>query len=149
MSWLENALEEDEESFLCSADFHAGDFDLIYAPTQTLLGPNRSWVGSPAIRHLLSEGLIFRYKLLIKRTGGEFVQWGAEGNECHPPWEESNKWFSHDVQRDPAHGAEPQRQLCIFGLKHEDLVKSEWVENDTLTVKVQVEDPPNKRKCPM
>ena len=31
------------------------------------------------------------------------------------------------------------RSMGIFGLKHDALLQSEWVENDTLTVKVQLE----------
>jgi hypothetical protein len=85
------------------------------------------------------SGVIFRYKMFIKRAGGEFVQWGAEGKECHP---EENAWcmaFGPDVQDAREEGVEPERPLGIFGLTHDALVRSEWVEDDTLTVMVQIE----------
>jgi len=74
--------------------------------------------------------------MLIKQAGGEFVQWGEESNECHPQWDEADKVFGPDVQYAQSDEQELPRPLGIFGLDHSKLLKSEWIENDTLTVKV-------------
>lgn len=141
MSWLENALMENGEETLWSNDFFVGTakFDLVYAPTQGCIDFRDTQIGSLAIRHQDQMGIIFRYKLFIKKAGGDFVQWGPEANECHPDWEEMGKVFGPDVQKCPGEDSEPEQPIGIFGLTHEDLVKSEWVENDTLTVKAKVE----------
>lgn len=141
MSWLQNALKQNSQECLESETFEIGStqFDLVYSPSHTALDNKQSQVGSLALRHLEEEGVIFRYRMFIKRAGGDFVQWGAEANECHPAWKDSYKAFGPDVQKKPESGAPLERPLGIFGLRHEDLTKSEWVENDTMTVKVEVE----------
>jgi len=57
---------------------------LVYAPKQVTIDSGESQVGSLALRHQDEEGIILRYKMLIKRAGGDFVQWGTEKNECLP-----------------------------------------------------------------
>jgi speckle-type POZ protein len=95
--------------------------------------------GSLAIRHLNDTGITFKYKIFIKRAGGEFVQWGATGHECHPDWNEPFKAFGPDVQFVLNSSAQPVYPLGIFGLTHRALLQSEWIEDDTLTVKVHLE----------
>eukprot|EP00930_Biecheleria_cincta_P069283 TRINITY_DN57034_c0_g1_i1.p1 TRINITY_DN57034_c0_g1~~TRINITY_DN57034_c0_g1_i1.p1 ORF type:complete len:537 (+),score=90.85 TRINITY_DN57034_c0_g1_i1:113-1723(+) len=140
MSWLQNAMAENGEDFVFTPDFWVGSalFELVYAPEPVYLGDRNDvrQVGSLAIRHRQGTGVIFRYKLFIKKAGGDFVQWGETANECHPKWDTYPKPFGPDVQA----WHEPLRQpFGIFGLKHQDLLKSEWVEHDTLTVKLQAE----------
>jgi len=141
MSWLENAMAEHGEELVCSDDFHVGPsfFDLVYTPKRGPLEEVNNKVFSLAIRHVQAVGIIFRYKIFILKAGGDFVQWGEERNECHPTWFEHGKAFGPDLQESPGHGSQPAHPLGIFGCTHEGLVKSEWVEKDTLTVKVQIE----------
>jgi hypothetical protein len=141
MSWLENALADNFEDFVVSSDFRVGAslFDLVYSPiAASPIDASENQVGSLAIRHREDGGVIFRYKIFIKKAGGDFVQWGAEGNECHPEWLEKGKAFGPDVQN-LTRGEERKGKLGIFGLKHKELLQSEWVEDDALTVKVQLE----------
>jgi len=141
MSWLPNALAENLEETVESDDIRIGNsvFDLVYAPTRVCIDYKKKQIGSLAIRHREEGGIILRYKFYIKQVGGDFVQWGAEGDECHPYWPAKGKAFGPDVQNSPVGSAELTRPFGVFGLTHEALVKSEWVEDDTLTVKVQIE----------
>jgi hypothetical protein len=140
MSWLQNAMAENNTHFVFTPDFWVGPalFELVYAPGPVDFG----WMndvrttGSLAIRHRQSNGIIFRYTFFIKRADGEFVQWGETRDECHPGLDTSPKPFGPDVQtfRRPL-----LKPFGIFGLSHHDLLKSEWIEDDALTVKVQTE----------
>jgi len=138
MSWLKNALDDNAIQSLLSSDFYIGTtlFDMSYAPTRVPIDDEQKQIGSLVIRHRHETGVIFRYKMFIKRAGGDFVQWGAEGDECHPYWDVVSKAFGPDVCQVEQQPAPP---FGIFGLTHAALVQSEWVEDDTLTVKVQVE----------
>lgn len=142
MSWLQSAMAQNGDETVCTPDFMAGStpFDLVYAILPVPIDDEETQVGSLAIRHRAPAGIIFRYRIFIKSTSRGFVQWGQEGDECHPNWDAENKAFGPDVQPNPVEGGRDSLQsFGIFGLTHDDLVKSEWVEDDTLTVKVQVE----------
>jgi len=92
--------------------------------------------GTLAIMHIESPtgGLIFRYRIFVRRKGGDFVQWGNDGYVCSPNDDVDSAAFGPDV---PDGGsASPQG---IFGLSHDELLKSEWVENDTLSVRFELE----------
>jgi speckle-type POZ protein len=67
------------------------------------------------------------------------VQWGPIGNECHPGADVSGQAFGPDVH--PSHGSSglPVPPLGIFGLSHEQLLESEWVVDDILTVKFELQ----------
>merc|ERR1712232_444275 len=80
------------------------------------------------------RGVIFRYKVFIQRRGGDFVQWGETGNVCKPHAHVNNCPFGPDVPDDG--NAFPQG---IFGLSHKALLDSEYLENDTLTVRFELE----------
>ena len=145
MSWLENALNQNLEDCVYSPTFVVGKtrLDLIYTPmhgkVELVDVPGKEQIGSLAIRHLAEdEGIILRYKIFIKAADGQFVQWGDEGQESHPD-DFDCKAFGPDVQPAPASGVSPKRPVGIFGLSHRDLLQSEWVVDDTLVVKVQVE----------
>ena len=83
MSWLENALAQNEETVAFSEDFKVAGtrFDLAYNPSGGKLNSDTRYEqkGSLAIRHNRSEGITFKYKLFIRQAGGEFVQWGELG----------------------------------------------------------------------
>lgn len=130
VSWLVEALKQNGEDRLeCKEYFWVGEdrFDFVYNPSG---GDD----GTLSIIHCENRGATFRYKISIKRCQGDFAQWGATGNVCFPEKEEDDVAFGPDVPEDG--GAEPQG---IFGLSHEALLKSEWVEDDILTIKFQIE----------
>merc|ERR1712232_1270345 len=97
-----------------------------------LYDPSGGDDGTLAIQHNEEYGVTFRYKIYIKRCGGDFVQWGETGKVCDPgkdtSYEDSYAVYGPDVPSDG--GASPQG---IFGLSHDALLRSEWVEDDALT----------------
>lgn len=148
MSWLTHGLDQIGEDTALSDTFKAGQevFRIVYMPrpdqgvigTGVKHGAAEHQIGSLALCHLRNNGITLRYKFFIKRAGGDFVQWGDTTDECHPDWEEENKAFGPDVQVRLGDDAFDY-PIGVFGLKHEDLLNSEWVGQDTLTVKVSVE----------
>ena len=143
MSWLKMALAENGEDMVFSDQFDVGrsTYEILYAPIpKTPIDLEETQLGSLAIIHCDATGVIFRYRIYIKHTGGEFVMWGDEGNECFPDWNTEYKAFGPDVQPVPEDGGRLTKPIGIFGLSHEQLLKSKWIEDDTLTVKVQIEE---------
>lgn len=133
MSWLVGALQYGHETaIVCDCLRLAGCvFNFQYTPAG----------GEEGTLAIESEScpdghLIFRYKIFVQRRGGDFIQWGRNGSVCHPDFNDTDllPFFGPDVPHDG--GASPQG---IFGLSHEELLASEWVENDTLTVRFELE----------
>eukprot|EP00931_Biecheleriopsis_adriatica_P119491 TRINITY_DN94714_c0_g1_i1.p1 TRINITY_DN94714_c0_g1~~TRINITY_DN94714_c0_g1_i1.p1 ORF type:complete len:524 (+),score=113.96 TRINITY_DN94714_c0_g1_i1:25-1572(+) len=134
MSWLKQALVQHDKQWIDAPSgryFQVGDeeFDFLYRPDHEVYTLAIRWCGS------VKERLNFRYKVFIRRSDGSFLQWGSQGNVCLTGKEDSmaQNMFGPDVRRDglPAVG--------VFGLSHEELLQSEWVQEDTLTVKFQLE----------
>ena len=79
---------------------------------------------------------------------GAYVQWGQEGNECHPAENTCGRafgpdvYFTDDVLESMPHGG-------IFGMKHEQLLTSHWVVDGALTAKFELEVRPNVELDPM
>lgn len=138
LSWLENTLRQLDEECAVSEGFRVGGecFIFVYHPKAGVIG-ERGGVdqrASLAIQAPCSDqGITFRYGISIKRRGGSFEPWGDMGNECHPDTDTSDWVFGPDVQLAPG------TPSGIFGLTHTQLVASDWVENDTLTIKFQLE----------
>jgi hypothetical protein len=150
MSWLENGLEQTFREEMVSEEFKVGSetFDLVYMPQPDRgtigVGHTGGWQqrGSLAIRHLEKNGITFRYRIFIKKAehaGGDFVQWGATGHECHPYWEDRFKVFGPDVQTLQNREEPSFDGVGIFGMTHQSLIDSEFVDNDMLIVKVCLE----------
>eukprot|EP00930_Biecheleria_cincta_P027397 TRINITY_DN19255_c0_g1_i1.p1 TRINITY_DN19255_c0_g1~~TRINITY_DN19255_c0_g1_i1.p1 ORF type:complete len:502 (+),score=109.93 TRINITY_DN19255_c0_g1_i1:26-1507(+) len=105
--------------------------------------------GSLAVVHFDEEGLSFRFKVFIKHADGHYVQWGKSQEACYPE-RNTYKWaFGPDMTYSSM--AVPEG---IFGLSHEELLHSEWVTDDTLTVKFELEvfsayemRSPQKERC--
>lgn len=136
MSWLKGALDQSQDSYAASEglfQLHDDQFWFIYNPGR---GAIENECASLAIRHVADHdhGLFMRYKIYIKRNDGEFVHWGPEAYECHPDQDTSDMLFGPDVC-DERHG----HAEGIFGLSHEELLQSKWVDQDTLTVKFELE----------
>ncbi|CAE7705762.1 BPM1 [Symbiodinium sp. CCMP2456] len=81
-----------------------------------------------------STRLALRCRIYIKGPTGEFVQWDEirHVQEGLP-----GQSFAHGP--DVYWGHDPPASLGIFGLSHAELLRSEWVEDDTLTVKFELE----------
>ena len=136
MSWLQDALQMNRVNHIFSQDFCIGStlFDLVYAPCPVPIDNAEQQMGTLAIRHREKRGVVFRYKMLIQKAGGDFVQWGEDGHECYPCWTTEDKAFGPDV-----HTRDSEWQgFGVFGLTHAQLLESNWIEDDTLTVKVQM-----------
>ena len=141
MSWLKNALQQSGDYKAQSGGFRVGshEFILVYQPQSGIpMGcPNDQFAeaakGSLVLRHDTTQsGITLRYSFCVKR-GDEWVQWGETANECHPD-DNTQFWcFGPDVEEHDGEAADG-----VFGLSHEELLSSEWVENDTLTVKVKL-----------
>merc|ERR1719356_615100 len=94
-------------------------------------------MGSLALRHLEDRGVTLRYRFFIHDVTSGFVQWGQVGDECHPEWNDPLKAFGPDVQV-VRNNSQPEKNIGIFGLSHRELLQSRWVNNDTLTVKIEL-----------
>ena len=147
MSWLNSTLRQASASDLymghCAASkpVQVGNsvFRLAYSPKQRMLHTRHpqgeAWKSSLAVVHHTSSSLLFRHSFFIKRNDGEFIQWGQTCEECNLHVDTHFWRFGPDtVEHEP-------RTLAagVFGLSHEKLLLSEWVVDDTLTVKVKLE----------
>ncbi|CAE7332608.1 BPM3 [Symbiodinium natans] len=145
MSWVRSMLEQEELNYVQSKIFQVGgqDFEFAYNPDGGMLlwepgGPGPIGTeqhGSLAV--LLWEGgrIALRYRIFVKAAGKDFVQWGETRTEVLED-EHGCKAFGPDVRDGSVKDPE---NLGIFGLTHEELLQSQWVENDTLTVKFVLE----------
>ncbi|CAL1154348.1 unnamed protein product [Cladocopium goreaui] len=150
MSWLVNALQQNECPSLESCAFIVGgeEFTLQYNPKCGDVGDLGGQRGSLCLVHQDEGGITFRYRALIKNAAGSYVQWGPEGNECYPAESTCGRAFGPDVyfvedMDDSNH------QVGIFGMTHEQLLKSEWVVDGALTAKFELEVRPNVELDPM
>eukprot|EP00746_Dinoflagellata_sp_MGD_P065862 gnl/MRDRNA2_/MRDRNA2_27384_c0_seq1.p1 gnl/MRDRNA2_/MRDRNA2_27384_c0~~gnl/MRDRNA2_/MRDRNA2_27384_c0_seq1.p1 ORF type:complete len:501 (-),score=97.62 gnl/MRDRNA2_/MRDRNA2_27384_c0_seq1:225-1727(-) len=137
-SWLKEALSQNDEEVAMSPPIHVAQhsFCLMYHPKKGDLGGYDQRC-SLAINHIdladdASDGVAFRYTIWIKSKGRGYVQWGERGNVCVTTSAE-DMMFGPDVCDSPA------TPSGIFGMSHDQLVQSEWVIDDVLTAKVQVE----------
>ena len=149
MSWLESTLSQNGMSYLEGTAFNVGEhrFELYYSPDRESNGHDRGsnefWKGSLTICHQNTAssyaGITFRHSFFIKRNGGDFVQWGETTEECFP-LENTHGWeFGPDVIECREDDDDDELAAGIFGLDHAALVRSEWVHDDVLTVKVKLE----------
>jgi len=144
LSWLENTLKQNGLCYASSEPFTVGGetFAFVYNPSGGKVSLTaEEQHGSLAIIHEDDDGITFRYRIFIKKKHGEFVQWGSTGDECHPTTDTCGWAFGPDVyQQDCWHRG---IKIGIFGLTHKQLLASDWVENDALTVKFELEVRPD------
>ena len=138
-SWLKGMIEQDgEDDFVDSQNFHLSD--------QTFLFRYNPWAGELCHQHLgslaivlaTSDRIMLRYRIYIKARNGEFLQWGETTDVVH-------KYPLAAYGPDVHWSGDPPDSLGVFGLSHEELLQSEWVENDTLTMKFKLEVRPDMR----
>ena len=135
-SWLKCMLMQEEEDYVvASMPFQVGNetFFFSYSPWGDYLCDQHH--GSLAILPDTKECVAIRYRISVKAWNGEFVQWGDKCDVVHRGDRNRSGAYGPDVHW-PDH---PPAFLGIFGLSHEELLQSEWVENDTLTVKFELE----------
>ncbi|CAE7607033.1 BPM2 [Symbiodinium sp. CCMP2592] len=97
--------------------------------------------GSLAIVLYTKNRIALRYRICAKARNGEFVQWGEKRDVVHEGYGKELCAYGPDVH---SPGDQPA-SLGIFGLSHEELLQSEWVQEDALTVKFEVEVRPMQR----
>ncbi|CAE7473734.1 BPM3 [Symbiodinium natans] len=144
-SWLESMLQQRDLPCWSSGSFAVGEeeFHLRYHPQGGVLWKSTGdrQQGSLALICTSGSRVALRLRLLLK-TSGAFVQWGDTIQACHtgglpraygPDVHEERSWHS---------GLPP---VGIFGLSHKQLLQSEWVQNDCLTVKCILEVRPDNR----
>jgi len=136
-SWLREGLKQQGLARAASTCLEVAGhgFTLVYDPDKGNTG-NDTKRGSLAFLHYEHpeyEGVAFRYTMWIKTRGRGFVQWGESDNICITDSSTDGIIFGPDVCIPPATPA------GIFGMSHADLVKSEFVVDDVLTVKLKVE----------
>jgi len=150
MSWLKAALgmgghPQTAESARIEVGCHT--FHLLYNPARPIVSCRvydsklSTFKSSLALQLTGEPGITFRYAFFVKRNDGEFVQWGETGEECFQSWRASNtNWkFGPDTELLQEGRAAEAPAVGIFGLSHEELLASEWVKDDALTVMVKVE----------
>ena len=141
MRWLQDALWAVGRDFAESPEFMVGhgNFSLRYNPEAGCLF---DWQrGSLAIFYHDEADLSLRHRIYIKARDGSFVQWGEGGHgryDSEVPYDWRGDCFGPDVHWE---GYRPASltALGIFGLSHEELLRSEWVQDDELTVKCVLE----------
>jgi hypothetical protein len=136
-SWLKTTLQQEADVPYCrSCDIDVAGHKFIF-----VYHPHKGWVddvnqrASLAILHhepLQYAGVAFRYKVFIESSQRGFVQWGESGDECVLDDAEGIA-FGPDVC------STDDNPAGIFNMNHDELLSSEWVSNDTLTAKFQVE----------
>ena len=104
--------------------------------------------GSLCLVHQDEGGITFRYRALIKNAAGTFVQWGPEGDVCYPAENTCGRVFGPDVYF-TENSDETTAQGGIFGLTHEQLLKSDFVVRGVSTVKFELEFRPDVELDPM
>eukprot|EP00439_Symbiodinium_sp_Y106_P042251 s331_g5.t1 len=148
-SWLRDMLEQqrndnsyhDNSVWSSSFDLGRESFEFAYNPSPRRVLWEEVWeedfgyeagpCGSVAIVLKSYSRLVLRYRIYVKaQTGGDKtrsvihdrpVDSVAYGPDVHWP------------------RGEPPASLGIFGMSYEELLQSEWVEEDTLTVKFELE----------
>jgi speckle-type POZ protein len=123
-----------------------------YADEEGEMGDIQHMYGTLAVVHTgrPGRGVVFNYTFFV-HDGSDFVQWGkktrvssAEVDYCGICQHSHVKSFCYgpDVLRTDTKPEElkaEQRPGGIFGLSFKELLKSNWVHNDTLCVKVELE----------
>jgi len=136
-SWSRLRLRQSGLFCVVSKLFKVGgyEFQFVYQPDGGIVNCTLSQRGSLAIIFWGSDPIVLRYRIFIKARSGEFVQWGELREELHDVDDGPPTAYGPDV-----HEAEnAPASLGIFGLTHQQLLQSAWVDKDTLTAKFVLE----------
>ncbi|OLP93811.1 BTB/POZ and MATH domain-containing protein 6 [Symbiodinium microadriaticum] len=145
MSWLRAAVGP--LGTAQSEWFQVGEykFQFVYNPDAGFVTDHmdgfgtENMCGSVAILTPHSPGsFTLRYSVFAKKCGKEFVQWGSTQENFKLSM--NSKAFGPDVHR----RISPPASIGVFGLSHEQLLQSEWVHDDALTLKFVLEVRPER-----
>ena len=154
MSWLESTLAQQRKSHVRGHTFSVGAhrFRLYFAPHRDANCHSRGTFqckGTLTLQHEKSGGITFRHSFFVKRNDGEFVQWGETLEERHANLDTYGWEFGPDIivdgddddEDDDDEDDDDEGVVAggIFGLDHDALVRSAWVHDDVLTIKVKLE----------
>ena len=140
LSWLPSVLRQ--ENLWTAQSEHllvAGiKFQFVYSPHGGyLMSDDAGWVAQGSVAIMTDENerrLVLRYRIYVKAQDGTWAQWGETHDEVHYG---GSAAYGPDVSWDGQ--ADPPTVTGIFGLTFEQLLQSEWVEADTLTLKFVLE----------
>jgi len=144
MSWLSHALVDIGESYVSTPGAYTiagtGDeVDFLYHPGRGVVDyleyDGYDYCASLAMRFWKDTASTFRYRIFVRRRDGVFVQWGPHGDERRQSV--TSQPFGPDV------GPGPGPSKGVFGLSHAELLQSEWVQDDVLTVRFELEVRPS------
>ena len=148
MSWLKGVLRQTFCHYTASDTVTLGDskFELAFSPWRRIRHTREvtQMLSSLAVHRMpiesngISCGVCndtFRHSFFIKNSSGEFVQWGETHEEIHPHVDSDGWLFGPDTVECADKKA---HAVGIFGLDYDALLRSEWVKDDALTVKVKL-----------
>ncbi|CAE7265272.1 BPM3 [Symbiodinium natans] len=144
LSWLPTVLRQEELCTAQSEPFCVGGFlfQFVYNPHGGYLDSRVGWddrwaQGSVAIVTSANDGFALRYRIFVKARDRAFVQWGETRDEIYDADDDDIVAYGPDVNWEGQ--VSPPSVTGIFGLTFEQLLQSEWVVDDTLTLKFVLE----------
>ena len=149
LTWLPHALSQEGTTCTWSHEFFAtSGFRLVFSPGggalhadpegDDYLGDYVGHTGTLALlRAAQYRGVCMEASFYIKRSDGEWIQWGSTKREafCNIPDDMDPKCAVIAPDLDVS----PDRK-GLFGLSFDELLRSEYVTNDALEVKVVVKE---------
>ena len=142
-SWLKSMLNQEDNDTVDSMGFKVGNeaFQFRYSPWAHCLCHQHH--GSLAIVLNTKACVAIRYRIYIRAQNAEYVQWGETGDAVH---DGSYDHWPHCCAYGPdVHWpGDPPASLGIFGLSYDELLHSKWVQDDTLTVKFELDVRPDE-----
>jgi hypothetical protein len=141
ISWLQSTLQQNSKGMTTSTAFAVGEapFVIDYHPEGGEISAFRHQRGTLALRYLgVGNDITMRYRFLVQKQGKEFVAWGDELEVCQQK-EGALGLHGYAFGPDVISSACNQNPSGVFGLTHEKLLKSEYVHDDTFTVKVTIQ----------
>ena len=147
MSWLRSTLAQNSDMPARSDTITIGNipFRAVYAPHHAMKqvrrrarGDSTYTTSSLAVSSILNNGLTLRHSFFIKRNDGEFIQWGETCEERHAH-EQCMFWNFGPDTTSSSSWAGTLTAAGPFNLSHDELLRSEWVQDDTMTVKIHLE----------
>ena len=149
LSWLKSMLKQEDNDTVDSMGFKVGNetFQFRYNPWATSIC--HRYHGSLAIVLNTKACVAIRYRIYVRARNAEYVQWGETSDAIHDG--SYDQWPTCAAYGPDVHWpGDPPASVGIFGLGYEELLHSEWVQDDTLTVKfeldVRPDDPPKAQR---
>jgi hypothetical protein len=150
ISWLESTLKQNTKTMTTSTPFRVGKkelFQLNFRPDGgkvtafTMLPFSHDRCATLSLNYLgVGKDITMRYRFFIQKQGQEFVPWGDGVEVCEQSAEHETLGLHGKVFGPDAVSIDSdETPKGIFGMTHEELLKSEYVHDDTLTAKIEIE----------